>query len=343
MENDRKIYSFFTMEHKVVSHTLSKLGNVEIVFDSSIYAALLYFPYKIISLIKNPLNSFNFQFPSYRYLPSILLLLLFNKEYTISLWGSDYLKVNGFRYYILKFILKNAEKISIASIDTKEFLLANYKKLNNVVVCPYILPNLEMFYCPDKDKIIGKNKLNILLGTNGSSNQQFNVMLSAIEGLADGLLSERNVTFHFHLSYGTCFDVRRCVELFIAKSKFECILEESFLAGAELVKYRTEKDILVQIQKTDQLSAAMLEHLVSGTIVITGAWLPYKSLSNIGVYMKEIEKDNMVNTLIDKLTDTILDIENEKKISSANAKKVIAEYGEEQSLNRWKLFFTLKG
>jgi hypothetical protein len=46
----------------------------------------------------------------------------------------------------------------------------------------------------------------------------------------------------------------------------------------ELAVYRKRIDVCIQLQKTDQFSGAMQEHLYSGSRVITGSWLPYQVL-----------------------------------------------------------------
>jgi hypothetical protein len=46
---------------------------------------------------------------------------------------------------------------------------------------------------------------------------------------------------------------------------------------------RSVTDVFIQVQRTDQLSASMLEHLYAGSVVITGGWLPYGQLTQRGI------------------------------------------------------------
>jgi hypothetical protein len=55
------------------------------------------------------------------------------------------------------------------------------------------------------------------------------------------------------------------------------------MSDMDLARLRCATDIMVQVQPTDQLSGAMQEHLHAGSVVITGAWLPYGVLSDAGV------------------------------------------------------------
>jgi hypothetical protein len=55
------------------------------------------------------------------------------------------------------------------------------------------------------------------------------------------------------------------------------------MTNEELARLRCAADIMVQVQPTDQLSGAMQEHLFAGSVVITGAWLPYDVFRESGV------------------------------------------------------------
>lgn len=77
---------------------------------------------------------------------------------------------------------------------------------------------------------------------------------------------------------------------YIGEVKAACVasgLEHRVITGLmsdeELARLRCATDIMVQIQPTDQLSGAMQEHLFAGSLVITGAWLPYDVFREAGV------------------------------------------------------------
>jgi hypothetical protein len=65
----------------------------------------------------------------------------------------------------------------------------------------------------------------------------------------------------------------------------------------DICKLRIVSDIAITIQKTDSFSAAVQEHIFSGSIMICGEWLPYQKLSQSGIFY--------LTTSLDSLKDTI--------------------------------------
>ena len=57
-------------------------------------------------------------------------------------------------------------------------------------------------------------------------------------------------------------------------------------------------DMLLTVQKTDQLSSTMLEVLYAGRVVIAGSWLPYGNLREKGMIFWSVdEMDNLTETV----------------------------------------------
>ena len=69
----------------------------------------------------------------------------------------------------------------------------------------------------------------------------------------------------------------------------------------DITHLRNATDIFVQLQKTDQLSGSMTEHLVAGNIVITGSWLPYKEFSEVGVRLITVDRVAEVGQELNKV------------------------------------------
>ena len=84
-----------TMQHPAVTLTLKELKVDRLIKVESVlgFFALNFFVIKSI-LLRDGLH-FNFHYPNYRYITSVLLLQAAGRQYSVSLWGSDYLKVTG--------------------------------------------------------------------------------------------------------------------------------------------------------------------------------------------------------------------------------------------------------
>ena len=71
---------------------------------------------------------------------------------------------------------------------------------------------------------------------------------------------------------------------------------------------RMVSDISVVIQKTDAMAASVQEHLMAGSLLIAGDWLPYDELFEYGIYFRKTSFEE----LYDNIKDSIYNIEEEK-------------------------------
>lgn len=273
---------------------------------------------------------FNFNFVNYRYILAVIVLILCGKEYTVSLWGSDYLKCFGIRKRIVKFILLKSKKVSVASSETQHFVKKQFGDVNLEII-PFLIPNLEAI-ADGLDVSMSKNKKKkILCGTNGSPNQQFDKMIESLK--CSEIHLKKGYHLIFHLAYGLTDEVEGIIKNFIGNTTISCEIVYDYLSGSELISFRRDVDILIQIQKTDQLSAAMFEYLVQNKLLITGEWLPYNDLKTIGVGFETVSNDGLVNELSFLLSK--LDEINSDSKYEGNREAIISNYGKVVGVNRW--------
>jgi len=279
-------------------------------------------------------GSVNFHYPNIRFLPAFLFLFSTGRAIRLSLWGSDYLKVAGWKKKILSFMISRATAVSVASESAADNVAREYScPREKVFVSPFLISDIDNYLlrsCSSKSDIDG-HRLFVLCGTNGSENQQFNFIANALNSLS--LEASRLVKFRFHIAYGGD------PSYFISDQLNKCVdveFDKTFYRGAELVEYRHQFHVLIQIQKTDQLSAAMLEHLALGAVVITGSWLPYKSLLQAGIYMYLIDRPD---DLARALQDVIFGFDKYKDLSKNNKNVVKRNFSKVVVLESWRKFF----
>ncbi|BDP31591.1 hypothetical protein [Vibrio vulnificus] len=330
------IYSYLIMRHPAVEYTLNSFDKVKIIKVKYGFLSILYLPLHVLSaLIKDNKASFNFQYANYRYIFAIIILIILKKNYSVSLWGSDYYKCHGVRKKIIEIILQNANRVSIASRDSKRFLKKKFELVDAEVI-PFLIPNLETIAqeCNSNFNLDKAKKKRILCGTNGSSNQQFDLIVESLNNAKDKLAN--NYIIVFHLSYGLDKETKLIVDNFVNTTSIECEVVYEYFQGKALADFRGSIDILIQIQKTDQLSAAMLEHLVQNKLAITGDWLPYDDLNDIGVKYKTISKNNIVSELSSVLM--CLDDFTISEFMAKNKEKIINNYGNSVLTKKWYEF-----
>lgn len=333
-------YCVLTMVHPVVDLTLRSAGVARIITVRRGFGVVLLF--KVLGVLLRDRGAiFNFHYPNYRYVLAVGLLRLLGRKYTVCLWGSDYLKVVGWRAQILSFIASGAEKITIASpLAAKRFCKRFKIPTKNMLVMPFMIPNIDELYSVSKVcRSFSNKRIKVLCGTNGSENQQFDIILHALHMIEDKAYDKLEI--NFHLAYGVAENVLRMIAEFQGATRYSVVIKRDFLAGRELIDYRMSMDVLIQIQKTDQLSAAMLEHLVQGKPVITGAWLEYSVLDELGVEVEKVDEARPSESLAEKLEKILSD--SVVHGPDSNGEKIINFFGAAVSLARWKNFLLKDG
>lgn len=128
---------------------------------------------------------------------------------------------------------------------------------------------------------IGPGAIVIACGYNASRNQNHMAIFEAISRLS-AEVRQRLYLLVPLTSGGTATYVEeirdRLVAMGVAHRVFVARLNDE-----EVAMVRCSTDILVQVQSTDQLSGSMLEHLFAGSVLLTGAWLPYGQMAEQGL------------------------------------------------------------
>lgn len=307
----RQVLIVANMQHPLLYSTFSDFPNVRVVgplYKSNSFLSVLvnsfFFLFVIFQFVickRGRYKAVDIHYPNVRFLAAFFFLLLFRMDVKLSLWGSDVLKVSGFRRAVLGFMMRHSSAISVASSSMADLVIDSYGCARaKIYVAPFCIPQIEEYL---KDGVIvrhctNQQFINVLCGTNGSDNQQFPGIVSAINALSASVFS--SARFLFHMGYGG--DKTRFVSESVTRDAV-IAFDNNFYQGSDLLEFRRTIQVLIQVQKTDQLSAAMIEHLALGAVVITGSWLPYKGLLDAGVFLYLIDD-------LDDLSSAIEDVIN---------------------------------
>ena len=82
------------------------------------------------------------------------------------------------------------------------------------------------------------------------------------------------------------------------------------LSLLENLSMRMISDIVIIWQLNDANSASVQEHLMAGSVLVAGDWLPYKRFREYGAYLHNSTKDNLIQTLYAVWNN--IDLEKEK-------------------------------
>lgn len=213
-------------------------------------------------------------------------------------WGSDFYKMVWWKTPFIKKIYKRANRIIFTNAETKidfnrKFPMFSSKTgvlrfgLTKLDLIDSIKKNETIKFC--KEKIgLPLNRAIVCIGYNASKNQNHIEIIRAIKHASQSVKSK--CIFVFPLTYGANKEYLEKIKSEIAESEIDSILFLDFLSDEDVCRLRICSDIFIQVQSTDQFSGAMQEALYSGSKVITGAWLPYKTFINSGIEFHQVNK-----------------------------------------------------
>ena len=259
------------------------------------------------------------------------------------LWGSDIFRLSVKSYPSMKKLLLRCDKIncitekmiskineiSNGEINNEKIVQARFglehlndiDNLRNASYSKYKLADILNI------KDIERYSLIVTVGSNGSEGQQHLKILHLLSEIRN-----KSTLFLLPVTYG---GNENYISQLISVSEglnIPVIFFTNFLSSNKIAALRLITDIFIQLQITDNLSAAMLEHLYAGNIVITGKWLQYNILQENGVNIETIEN---VDQIADKLNDCICNYNLYKNKQKINSEAIYKLASWEECIEKW--------
>lgn len=158
----------------------------------------------------------------------------------------------------------------------------------------------------------------IRVGYNGNTEQNH---IPVIESLKKSENKE-DILLLVPMSYGLATDeykaeVRKALE----QSGFNHLIIEKYLSEQHAFELGKLCNIAIMVRDTDALNNALIEELMAGSFVVAGSWLPYRVLSNEGIYFEEVYNFDV----LDKVSAYINNVDG-YKAKLANNGKILADF-----------------
>ena len=118
----------------------------------------------------------------------------------------------------------------------------------------------------------------------------------------------------------------------LRETGLDCVILTAFMDFAGMAEYALISDIMIHVQTTDQLSSTMLEEMYSGSIVIAGKWLPYRSLHEMGIFF--LDADSIAD-VTEMLQEIMSHIEAYKEKCTGNRKIIWKHSSWDELAPRW--------
>jgi hypothetical protein len=214
----------------------------------------------------------------------------------ITIWGSDYYRSDVKQKEKLIKACKKADTITFTNKLTKQEFEKSFEwDKDNIKICRFGLAPLEilenLYESRIKSKeLLGwdKNKTAITVGYNLSEGQQHIEILQQLLKLKE---YKQDIELILPITYGGSKDYKKRLLTLLDELDYSYKYYDEFLDDITVCRIRNASEIMIQLQTTDQFSGSMQEYLFTRNVVITGSWLPYKTMKDIGI--KYIEIDNV--------------------------------------------------
>lgn len=261
--------------------------------------------------------------------PGIVFLAPFFKgNVIVTLWGSDFLKADIIKKLLLSYTLRKAKIVTCTNVSFSRLILRRYPFVESkMYVLPYMLKYIEMVNS-DYENRKASTLVRIVIGSNSNTAQNHSLIIDAIN-------KSKIVRNKFHLivpfTYGRGSEEYKLkIGAHLDATEFSYDILTDGLNDKELTDLRLNSDVFINLQDSDQLSGAMLEHLCADNIVITGNWINYDVLKHAGVAYHSIDSISDLSSLFDSLDF----------YDKPNNREVIArDYLPENVLNKWNQIY----
>ncbi|MDA7621612.1 glycosyltransferase [Akkermansiaceae bacterium] len=297
--NDDYIFDILSFK-EITSNKYNKIYSIPQVINNKFYRLnslrfLFSFVVKGIRIIrKYDIVHFHMFYPGIFFLTPF-----FKKNVVLTLWGSDVLKSNKFKKILLGFTLKRVKTVTCTNPSFRDKIVEYYPFMSNKieVIC-YMLKYIELVNSSYLNKT-HSNKARIVVGSNSNTAQNH---LKVLEAIGNSRLDVNSYKLIIPLTYGRGSNkYKRKISDSVKSLGCSYEIIEELLTDRGLVELRLNCELLINFQDSDQLSGAMLETLCADNIVVTGSWLNYNALKELGVKFYEVESISDLSEFLEKV------------------------------------------
>lgn len=232
------------------------------------------------------------------------------KEYIVSFWGSDILRVDDECKEKMKKSLDGSKYVCLSNNHKKalnDYFMSKYgyDYESKRHATPYgnkdyyLLNSLtekeikeidNIFYCGYHDKRI------LTIGYNGAAMQNQAQVIRLLSQLPNELKSSLHIVLP--MTYGATLERIQTVRSEAESSGISFTILESFLTNKEICVLRKVTDIFVMMEDTDGFSSSVRSHVYCQNVCLIADWLKYP-MENVGVYYLKVSWNNLLLNIKD--------------------------------------------
>lgn len=232
------------------------------------------------------------------------------KRLNINVGGSDFYRACENERQFKGYLLDCADVITAETETTVQEFGDYYgeKVKDKLALLPFGIEVLEWidYYRATDEKVLRKkyhipsDKIIVTCGHNAIEEHQHMEIIEAMERLPERILAELFFVFPMTYPRGRGHYIQR-VGARLQRSGLDYVVLTQFMNFAKMAEYALISDIMIHVQKTDQLSSTMLEEMYAGSIITAGGWLPYQSLHQLGMFFLDIDHISALPEMIEEI------------------------------------------
>lgn len=264
------------------------------------------------------------------------------KRLNLNVGGSDFYRADKNQKDFKKNLIECADRITAETEGTIQEFRAYYKNVaeHKVSLLPFGIEVLDLINSNKNRDIneckrkygISLNRIVVTCGHNASDQHQHIKIISALAQLPEHIKKKIICVFPMTYPDGRNEYIRK-VESQLKETGLEYVILTKFMDFHAMAEYALISDIMIHVQKTDQLSSTMLEEMYAGSIIIAGSWLPYQSLHKMGLYFLDVDAVSDVSKV---LINAVTNIEAHKKKCTGNSEIIWKHSSWKELAPKWR-------
>ena len=280
----------------------------------------------------------------YAYKDLILLRRLFKSwpgRLVLTIYGSDFYTIPQRWRQGYNAFFQYPDRITFANPNTKATFRKSFQiDEEKLKICRFGLEPLKVLSAmkdvPTSEcrrrLSVPTDKIIIAVGYNFDAIQQHTGILDSLENSADLSAWNDSIFFVFPMTNGQDKENKSSVLERLKSFRYPFKVFDKFMTNEEISCLRLATDIMIQVQKSDQLSGSMQEHLYAGNLIITGKWLPYDTFVNEGIYFRRVGN---VDDLGNELLESLANLQAEKAKCKDNPDIIFRLSSWEKNIDSW--------
>lgn len=248
------------------------------------------------------------------------------KALIIMVWGSDFYRATKEALERKRLGFAYADIIHLETESVRDDFIKVYPEFKSKIrVVPFGLDQLDRLKVSLESPLkeitlvsneVYRNKLIVTCGYNGIKSQQHLLMIKAVLSLPDNIKSRLHLIVPF--TYGGTEKYKKEVIDSLKNSGMPFTLLDKNLREGEVTELRRISHIVLNIQITDSFSASLQEHMMAGSVLIVGDWLPYDVFDKAGLFTIKTSLEELTS----KLFDVVSNYEEYTKKAKLNTEKI---------------------